>query len=455
MEHSRKYNDLTLAIEASHSKEGKVPQSTKSSPVEMSPSINSSKLIFDDTSNKTDKSIYLGRGWEKHERVRGLNIVDPSQQQMDWAVDKLRHYCNLVNNLLEEINSAEYKIEPDLRLRIKNDVVNAHRRERRHLRTLHGEEKLKQAITGDALNLVELDSTALESQNTYNSAAVLETHELDSSTPLPPPEKYKDYWSKFGTKARHTGIASITSITSFLKKSFLLPVSYVNSRVFRRRKGTPRRACKLHSFGSVHTRAHARSYSGTANLYSSRTSTHSGQINKAKLMSGKNGPSFQPRYSALAQGDLDDDLHHQDSTTSNTEFYSFPASKASALIGNPVNEEPETEHEESVPETLDSFSILQSHSSGPKPFTAHQVNFNPLRYASANIGSPQAKQIEFIQDDSENESEEDDTATVPKVPDTVNDLLTQWTTLNPKTITSFSQNSSSLPQPAAFHTKPL
>lgn len=54
----------------------------------------------------------------------------------------LRHYRNLINSLLEEVDSVEYKIEDDLRLRIRHDVFNT-QREKKTIAHHEGDKKLK------------------------------------------------------------------------------------------------------------------------------------------------------------------------------------------------------------------------------------------------------------------------------------------------------------------------
>lgn len=198
----------------------------------------------------------LGSHQERNQKTRDTDDVHLPQQQMSSAIDELTHYCNLIKNLLKEVDSAEYMIDKHLRLRIKDDVVNTHRRERRHLRVLHGDEKLKQAMLGDLLDLVELDSAALESRDTDTPTPVPETlgfgakplvnHDrgshLNSSGGLikPSDPQYKDHgeWSKGYKQRRPKPVRPASpSVISFLKMSFKLPLSYVRFLYPSRRKG--------------------------------------------------------------------------------------------------------------------------------------------------------------------------------------------------------------------------
>jgi len=199
---------------------------------------------------------FPGSRQERNPKTRDTDDVQSPQQQMRSAIDELTHYCNLIKNLLKEVDSAEYMIDKHLRLRIKDDVVNTHRRERRHLRVLHGDEKLKQAMLGDLLDLVELDSATLESRDTDTPTPVpgtfgfnakpLVNHDrgshLNSSGGLikPSDPQYKDHgeWSKGYKQRRPKPVRPASpSVISFLKMSFKLPLSYVRFLYPRRRKG--------------------------------------------------------------------------------------------------------------------------------------------------------------------------------------------------------------------------
>jgi len=199
---------------------------------------------------------FPGSQQERNPKTRDTDDAHMPQQQMRSAIDELTHYCNLIKNLLKEVDSAEYMIDKHLRLRIKDDVVNTHRRERRHLRVLHGDEKLKQAMLGDLLDSVELDSAALESRDTDTptpdpgtfgfNAKPLVNHDrgshLNSSGGLikPSDPQYKDHgeWSKGYKQRRPKPVRPASpSVISFLKMSFKLPLSYVRFLHPRRRKG--------------------------------------------------------------------------------------------------------------------------------------------------------------------------------------------------------------------------
>ena len=168
MEYSRKYKDVALAIDASQSKEIETSQSAEGSSARVSRSINTANLAVKDLPEETDISKSRDVVLEKQQKAQGLKIGEVMEEM-------LSHYCDLINNLLEEVDSAKYRIRKDLRSRIRDDVVHTHKREREYLRTTHGDEKLEQAITGYALHLVESDIIALETQTTKIAPRVSET----------------------------------------------------------------------------------------------------------------------------------------------------------------------------------------------------------------------------------------------------------------------------------------
>ena len=196
---------------------------------------------------------FPGSHQERNQQTRDTDDVHVSQQQMSSAIDELTHYYNLIKNLLKEVDSAEYMIDKHLRLRIKDDVVKTHRRERRHLRVLHGDEKLKQAMLGDLLDLVELDSAALESRDTDTPTPVPETlgfnakplvnhdrgRRLNNSRGFikPSDPQYKDHGEWIKERRPQPVRPASPSVISFLKMSFKLPLSYVRFLYPRRRKG--------------------------------------------------------------------------------------------------------------------------------------------------------------------------------------------------------------------------
>ncbi len=219
--------------------------------------------LSDSITTPRSPGLSLGR----QQKTGAVDEVDLPQQQMNAAVDNLMHYCNLVNNLLEEVDSAKYKIEKDLRLSIRNDIVNTHRRERRQLCIIHGDRRLKQAITGNALSLVENGSATVDRQDTNTPTPVQEARPsqdkpgnshndgrrrkvsagfvvpvgpeykrhrvLKPYTPHHLPFKRSDRYRRHrpapDLKAGQIGRPSGSPVISFLKMSFQLPLSFVES----------------------------------------------------------------------------------------------------------------------------------------------------------------------------------------------------------------------------------
>ena len=79
----------------------------------------------------------------------------PHHQQHDIA-----YYCSLINKLLEEVDCTEYRIEQKMRLRIRNDIVNTHKRETTFLKEMYGYRNLPRWLTGSSLDLVREDTEA-------------------------------------------------------------------------------------------------------------------------------------------------------------------------------------------------------------------------------------------------------------------------------------------------------
>ena len=249
MEYSRKYKDVALAIEASQSKEVESSQSAKGPSARVSRSINAANSVVNDLPEKTDipksRDLFL----EKQQKAQGLKVGEVMEEM-------LSHYCDLVNNLLEEVDSAKYRIRKDLRSRIRDDVVHTHKREREYLRTKYGDEKLKQAFSGSALNLVESDIVALESRTTKTTTPVAEIIE-----PNKRPYESQLKGRRFDVGAhlietsqkahvrttRKDGSLS-SSLKSFLKTYFRLPFLHINSKVSQRLQGVVRR--RRNQFGN-------------------------------------------------------------------------------------------------------------------------------------------------------------------------------------------------------------
>ena len=75
----------------------------------------------------------------------------------DRKTRTIEHYCDLIDNLLGCVNFEDYRIDSEVRTRIRNDVVKVHKRETRHLEGIYGAEDLKDAMTGRSWRLADMD----------------------------------------------------------------------------------------------------------------------------------------------------------------------------------------------------------------------------------------------------------------------------------------------------------
>ena len=220
--YSRKHQDLILATEAGQFREVKRNQNAEGSSAGVPKSIHMADFV-DGLPDENNMPISHNPGLEKQRTTRIPTVGDLVEEM-------LTHYCSLVNNLLEEIDSAEYKIRTDLRSRIRDDVVKTHKRERQHLRTVHGDEKLKQAIMGNALSCVESDIAVLESRTTRIASPIRETL-VSNRRPIESQDqryhpKVSNNNSTSASRKEHSRIpqitskSSISSVGSFIKTSF-------------------------------------------------------------------------------------------------------------------------------------------------------------------------------------------------------------------------------------------
>ena len=142
MEHSRKYRELTSVLAATPPKEE--PGSCQSPvplPTETSSPTNWTTLVVDDKLKPANTPRSIAFDQNAPRIVQAECHVKSPEQELDSAVGKLKHYCDLINSLLVEVDSADYEIEKNVRLRIRHDIFSSHVRERRHLRILYGEQR--------------------------------------------------------------------------------------------------------------------------------------------------------------------------------------------------------------------------------------------------------------------------------------------------------------------------
>ena len=75
----------------------------------------------------------------------------------DMKTQIIEHYCDLIGNLLRCVDSEDYGIDSAVRTRIRDDVVEVHKRETRYLKDIYGAEDLKDAMRGKYWKLADMD----------------------------------------------------------------------------------------------------------------------------------------------------------------------------------------------------------------------------------------------------------------------------------------------------------
>ncbi|KAL8818282.1 MAG: hypothetical protein Q9191_007975 [Dirinaria sp. TL-2023a] len=77
-----------------------------------------------------------------------------SNSMPDHSTLHLLHYCALINKLLEEVDCPVYRIEQEMRIRIRYEIVNTHKRETACLKDRYGPLELSAMWTGKAWEVV-------------------------------------------------------------------------------------------------------------------------------------------------------------------------------------------------------------------------------------------------------------------------------------------------------------
>ena len=81
----------------------------------------------------------------------------PGPRANDTKTRTIEHYCGLIDNLLGCVDFEDYNIDSEVRTRIRNDVVEIHKRETRYLAGRYGAEVLKDAMRGKYWKLADMD----------------------------------------------------------------------------------------------------------------------------------------------------------------------------------------------------------------------------------------------------------------------------------------------------------
>ena len=75
----------------------------------------------------------------------------------DMKTRTIGDYCDLIDNLLACVDFEDWSIDSEVRTRIRNDVVEVHKRETRSLEGIYGAEDLKDAMRGKYWKLADMD----------------------------------------------------------------------------------------------------------------------------------------------------------------------------------------------------------------------------------------------------------------------------------------------------------
>ena len=75
----------------------------------------------------------------------------------DTKTRTIEHYCDLIDNLLRCVDFEDYNIDSEVRTRIRNDIVEVHKRETRYLEGRYKAEDLKDAMRGKYWKLADMD----------------------------------------------------------------------------------------------------------------------------------------------------------------------------------------------------------------------------------------------------------------------------------------------------------
>lgn len=81
--------------------------------------------------------------------IRGLRANDMTRT--------IENYCDLIDNPLACVDFEDWNIDSGARTRVRNDVVEVHKRETRSLEAMYGVEDLKDAVRGKYWKLADMD----------------------------------------------------------------------------------------------------------------------------------------------------------------------------------------------------------------------------------------------------------------------------------------------------------
>ncbi len=100
----------------------------------------------------------------------------------DMKTRTIEHYCDLIDNLLGCVDFEDYSIDNEVRTRIRNDVVEVHKRETRYLEGIYGAEDLKDAMRGKSWRLADMDGERYQLARAMHNQSSSSLSELAEKT---------------------------------------------------------------------------------------------------------------------------------------------------------------------------------------------------------------------------------------------------------------------------------
>ncbi|KAK0510874.1 hypothetical protein JMJ35_006426 [Cladonia borealis] len=92
------------------------------------------------------------------------------------------HYCDLIDNLLACVDFEDYSVDSEVRTRIRNDVVEVHKRETRYLAGIYGAEDLKDAMRGKSWKLADMEGESYPLTRAMRNQSLSSLSELAEKT---------------------------------------------------------------------------------------------------------------------------------------------------------------------------------------------------------------------------------------------------------------------------------
>ena len=100
----------------------------------------------------------------------------------DMKPGTIEHYCDLIDSLLACIDFEGYSVDSEVRTRIRNDVVEVHKRETRYLEGICGTEDLKDAMRGKSWKLADMEGERYPLTRAMHNQSLSSLSELAEKT---------------------------------------------------------------------------------------------------------------------------------------------------------------------------------------------------------------------------------------------------------------------------------